>query len=65
MEVTGNGFTSGGAVRLSYDILSGSGPTTHKTGQKTLTSNGTGNFLGRNSGRIDLTPLRWKKRPTH
>nr|WP_256253643.1 hypothetical protein [Burkholderia ubonensis] len=45
IEVTGNGFTSGGTVRLSYDIFSGSGPTTHQTGQKTLTSNGTGNFL--------------------
>lgn len=49
MEVTGNGFTSGGTVPLSYDIFSRSGPTTHQTGQKTLTNNGTGNFLGRNS----------------
>nr|WP_232460145.1 hypothetical protein [Burkholderia ubonensis] len=47
IEVTGNGFTSGGTVQLSYDIFSGSGPTTHQTGQKTLTSNGTGNFLDR------------------
>ncbi|MFI9629360.1 hypothetical protein [Streptomyces sp. NPDC052042] len=38
VEVTGQGFTPGKAVKLNYDIFSGGGPTTHEFGEELLTS---------------------------
>jgi len=45
--VEGTGFTSNQPVILGYDIASGGAPTTHQTGQDTLTSDGTGRFVHR------------------
>lgn len=45
IEVTGIGFTPGQIAKISYDIQSGGGPTTHQTGEETVTSDGTGNFV--------------------
>ncbi len=47
VEVVGNGFSPNQVVRLGYDIFSGGGPTTHQTGEDTLTSDGTGHFVHR------------------
>ena len=47
IEVAGSGFTCNKTVRLGYDITSGGGPTTHQTGEETLTSDGAGSFIHR------------------
>jgi len=47
IEVAGNGFTASQAVKLGYDISSGGGPTTHETGEDTLTSDFIGSFTDR------------------
>jgi hypothetical protein len=45
IEVAGNGFTANQPVRLGYDIAAGGAPTTHQTGNDTLTSSGGGSFV--------------------
>ena len=45
IEVTGVQFTPNQSVKLAYDITSGGGPTTHQTGEVTLTSNDAGGFI--------------------
>jgi hypothetical protein len=47
IEVAGNGFTPSQEVKLGYDISSGGGPTTHETGEDTLTSDFIGSFTDR------------------
>ncbi|MGO9719788.1 MAG: hypothetical protein ACLPIG_20150 [Methylocella sp.] len=45
VEVAGTGFTPNQNVKLGYDITSGSGPTTHQTGEDNLASDQTGGFI--------------------
>jgi hypothetical protein len=47
IAVTGVKFSLNQTVKLGYDIFSGGGPTTHQTGENTLTTDGTGGFLHR------------------
>jgi hypothetical protein len=47
IEVDGTGFTCNQTVKLGYDITSGGAPTTHQTGEDTLTSNREGSFIHR------------------
>lgn len=42
--VDGSWFTPNQPVRIGYDIFAGGGPTTHQTGEDTLTSDGAGRF---------------------
>jgi hypothetical protein len=47
IEVDGTGFTPDQSVKLAYDIINGGGPTSHETGQDTLSSDQAGSFVHR------------------
>lgn len=47
VEVVGAGFTPNQAVKVGYDIVAGSAPTTHQLGEDTLTCDAAGAFVDR------------------